>query len=445
MQTLRALTVLLILSSVGEVPLACTTKDDRSLGDGAGSSGRGGRRGSSTIVVTGAGVSGLNAASGNGGVSGFGAANGLGAASGSGATDPNAAAAGADGSDSCTFSGLGTCGGASLMAEPRIVNMLLVIDKSGSMTDSIGDEDKWTAMKSALAQSIGRVTTEINVGLELFPLSLTETIPLSCDTDCCTVPDGDAAVVVPVGPAVRALSDITDELATTTPGGGTPTAKALEGALDYFTIGAGASLKGQSYVLLATDGGPNCNPGLTCEAESCTTNLDGTDCGGGNCCRFTDTRDQCLDDAQVIAALDNLRDSGISTFVVGLPGTAQYGKYLDEFAQAGGEPNTAGSTQYYAVSQSEGVQGLIDVFDTITTQLIRSCTVPLTEPPTMPNLVNVAIDCDVVPPMSSDGSGWHFDDPNAPSEVVLDGPVCDRLQADGAMRVDVLFGCPTVR
>jgi hypothetical protein len=428
---------LLFVSAAAEFAVACTSTDDRSLGPAA--AGRGGTLGSggsSSIVLTG-GMSGIGAASGNGGSSGNGVS--------SGGTDANAGAAGGDGSDSCTFSGLGMCGGASLMAEPRVVNMLLVIDKSGSMTDSIGDEDKWTAMKSALAQSLGSVKTEINVGLELFPYSLTETIPLSCDSDCCTVPDGDAAVVVPIRSAVRALSDISEELATTSPGGGTPTAKALEAALTYFTTGAGAALGGQSYVLLATDGGPNCDPGLDCDADSCTTNLDGTDCGGGNCCRFADTRDQCLDDVQVVAALDNLRNAGISTFVVGLPGTAQYGKYLDQFAEAGGEQNSAGGSEYYAVSQSQGVQGLIDVFDTITTQLIRSCTVPLDAPPSKPDLVNVAIDCDVVPPMSSDGSGWHFDDPNAPSEVVLEGPVCDRLQANGAKRVDVLFGCPTVR
>ena len=35
-------------------------------------------------------------------------------------------------------------------------------------------------------------------------------------------------------------------------------------AYDYFTTGAGKSLSGDRFVLLATDGGPNCNPSLTC-------------------------------------------------------------------------------------------------------------------------------------------------------------------------------------
>jgi hypothetical protein len=388
---------------------------------------------------------------GSGGIGGTSGAGGSGATSagGSSATnaggDANAGAAGEDGSGTCTFSALGTCGGASLQAERRTVNMLLVIDKSGSMVDSIGDEDKWTAMKSALAQSLGRVEAELNFGLELFPYSLSETIPASCDTDCCAMPDGDAAIVEPIRPGTEASSDIAYRLAATSPGGGTPTAKALQNALEYFTTGDGASLPGQSYVLLATDGGPNCNPDLTCTAATCTTNLDGTDCGGGNCCRNADAHDQCLDDMAVDTALSELLTAGIPTFVVGLPGTSQYGTYLDDFAHNGGMENTSGSTKYYAVSESQGVKGLVDVFDTITTELVRSCNIPLQEPPDNPNFVNVAIDCNVVPPMSDDGSGWHYDDPNTPTAVILVGPVCDRLQADGAKRVDVLFGCPTVR
>ncbi|HSU39377.1 MAG TPA: hypothetical protein VLJ38_07410, partial [Polyangiaceae bacterium] len=193
----------------------------------------------------------------------------------------------------------------------------------------------------------------------------------------------------------------------------------------------------------ATDGGPNGNRSLTCEAATCTTNLDGH-CDQGNCCGYDDTHNQCLDDASVIDALKALQDAGIPTFVVGLPGTDQYAAYLDDFAEAGGVPNS-GATKYYAVSQSQGVQGLTDVFNTITTQLVRSCEIPLNGQPSKPSLVNVAIDCDVIPPTSADGSGWYLDDQNAPTEVILEGPVCDRLQTDGARRVDVIFGCTTVR
>ena len=420
MTTLRALSTLLCLAAASSAAgVSCASKDDRSLGNPAGSGGSGASGGSTTIAFTG----------GTGGTSGTGTNDSAGAGDGSGVAE-------------CSFSGL-NCGGSSLEADLRVVNMLLVIDKSGSMTDSLGSEDKWTAMKSALAASLARVGDEMNFGLELFPYSLSLTIPEGdCGLDCFDLPDGDAAILVPLRPGINVTGEISAELEATKPGGGTPTAKALRSARDYFTKGAGASLPGNNYVLLATDGGPNGNSAITCEAATCTTNLDGTPCGGGNCCRGAD--DQCLDDASVIDALEALHDAGIPTFVVGLPGTDQYAAYLDEFADAGGVPNS-GATKYYAVAESQGVQGLTDVFNTITTQLVRSCEIPLSEPPTKASLVNVAIDCDVVAPTSSDGSGWHLDDQNAPTEVILEGPVCDHLQTDGARRVDVIFGCPTVR
>jgi hypothetical protein len=424
MLTSRALSTLLFLAAAASATgVACTSKDDRSLGNPAGSAGRGASGGSTTIALGGG-------TSGTSGTSGTGTNDDAGAGDGSGIAE-------------CSFAGL-NCGGSSVEADLRTVNMLLVIDKSGSMTDSLGDEDKWTAMKSALAASLRRVGDEMNFGLELFPYSLSVKIPeTGCEPNCFDLPEGDAAILVPLQPGTNVTGEISTELEATSPGGGTPTAKALRSAFDYFTQGAGASLPGNNYVLLATDGGPNGNSSLACEAATCTTNLDGA-CDEGNCCRFDNTHDQCLDDASVIDALHALSDAGIPTFVVGLPGTDQYAEYLDEFADAGGVPNS-GATKYYAVTESQGVQGLTDVFDTITTQLVRSCEIPLSEPPTKASLVNVAIDCDVVAPMSSDGSGWHLDDPSAPTEVILEGPVCDHLQTDGARRVDVIFGCPTVR
>lgn len=419
MTTLRALSTLLCLAAASSAAgVSCTSKDDRSLGNPAGSGGSGASGGSTNIALTG----------GTSGTSGTGATDSAGAGDGSGVAE-------------CSFAGL-NCGGSSLEADLRVVNMLLVIDKSGSMTDSLGTEDKWTAMKSALAASLARVGDEMNFGLELFPYS-PSVIPVGdCGVHCFDVPEGDEAILVPLQPGIDVTGEISTELEATTPWGGTPTAKALRSALEYFTQGAGASLPGNNYVLLATDGGPNGNSEITCEAATCTTNLDGTPCGGGNCCRGVN--DQCLDDVGVIQALSDLRHAGIPTFVVGLPGTDQYAVYLEQFADAGGVPSS-GATKYYAVTQSQGVQGLTDVFDTITTQLVRSCEIPLSEPPTKTSLVNVAIDCDVVAPTSSDGSGWHLDDQNAPTEVILEGPVCDHLQTDGARRVDVIFGCPTVR
>jgi hypothetical protein len=256
------------------------------------------------------------------------------------------------------------------------------------------------------------------------------------------VPDGSTAVRVGVAPGSADL--IGDALAQAEPGGGTPTAAALERALQYFTEGDGLLLEGEKYVLLATDGGPNCNYDNACEADTCTPNLDGApQCADGNCC--DGAGEFCVDDSGVTEQIEALQAAGIDTFVVGIPGTEEYADYLDAFARAGGVPNQGGTRDYFAVSGALGVTGLTDVLTTITTALVTSCEITLAEPPAQISLVNVAIDCEVVRKEGVDGSGWEFDDPANPRSVIVHGPACDDLKANGARRVDVVYGCTTIR
>ena len=57
-------------------------------------------------------------------------------------------------------------------------------------------------------------------------------------------------------------------------------------------------------------------------------------------------------------------------------------------------------------------------------------------------LVNVAVDCDVV--QFEDGAGWDIGG-DAPTTLVLAGDACRRVRREGARRIDVLYGCPTVK
>jgi len=47
-------------------------------------------------------------------------------------------------------------------------------------------------------------------------------------------------------------------------------------------------------------------------------------------------------------------------------------------------------------------------------------------------------DCD------DDSGGWYYDDPDAPTKVILCPASCDRVRSDPGAQVDVLFGCDTV-
>ena len=344
-----------------------------------------------------------------------------------------------------TLQGLGQCGSTTVEATFKNVNMLLVIDKSGSMEDTPDGfaDDKWTSIKLALDTALQEVETEINFGLLLYPLSLFRPIPVDdCGDDCCSVPAGLDAVNVGIGRGELTVPEISRALADVSPGGGTPTAAALERAHQYFTEGDGANLTGDRYVLLATDGGPNCNTGISCGPESCTTNLD-EDCDVTNCC--VQLPSACVDDRAVNDAIAALAADGIHTFVVGIPGTEAYAPFLDEFARTGGVPASGGAREYYAVSAMGGVQGLIDVFSTITTQLVRSCDIELASEPPRLDEVNVAVDCTVVSP-DEPNSGWEIDTSQAPiTRLLLKGDLCTQVQDTGAQRVDVVYGCPTIR
>lgn len=406
--------------------LGCgSTQDDETSLDAAGRPASAGSRG-----VT-LGMGGSSGASGGGG-------------NGSGGTVTAAAGEGGQPNDRCeSLAGLDQCGGTKLEAEPAPVHVLLVIDKSGSMVDVPNGFalDKWSAMKEALGAALSSAPPSVSFGLLLYPDAVFETIPLDCEGElCCNVPASETALRVRVQPGRE--SAIEEALESASPGGGTPTAAALDRAYEYFTQGDGSTLAGDRYVLLATDGGPNCNPELACDASDCTPNLDGApQCAGANCC--AGAGEFCLDHESVTARIEALRAEGIATFVVGIPGSETYATHLDAFARAGGVPRQGSDRDYFAVSAASGASGLSSVLTSITTELLRSCEIELPERPAQPSLVNVAIDCRVLP--QDDESGWDFDDPTAPSSLIVRGRACEELKSEGARRIDVVYGCTTIR
>jgi hypothetical protein len=256
------------------------------------------------------------------------------------------------------------------------------------------------------------------------------------------MPAPDSTIEVPV--AIGSATQIQTVLQNTSPGGATPTAEALRRAGDYFTTGAGASISGQEVVLLATDGAPNCGASTSCEAAQCTLNIESS----GNCTPTstsccTTQGVSCLDDQATLAAVQNLTSNGISTVVVGIPGSEAYVPVLESLAGAALAP-APGVPTYYQISTSTALQGLKDTIKAITTELVKSCEVPLSEAPPDPDQVNVAVDCVVVTKDMADGSGWRLDDTTSPPTLVLEGQICTEITEQGVERIDTVFGCPTV-
>jgi Mg-chelatase subunit ChlD len=353
-----------------------------------------------------------------------------------------------------------TCLEGTKPSKPIPVNMLLVIDKSNSMNnDDTYGQAKWQALTSALTDALKADTMvknpNMSVGLLLFPGEQVETL---CDLeDCCELPK-DTLVNVEIGPASDTVDTIIDTLEGVNPAGLTPTADALDAALTYFE---GSLLKGDNYVLLATDGGPNCNGELECDNDECTIALDTNECTDSADCCANDARLWCVDHKATKAKIAALKKAGVKTIVVGIPGSEAYTTWLDGFADAGGAvaPSAAddGGAHYYEVSASGGIDALKKTFEDITVSLVRSCRTQLDYTPTSTNdwLVNVALDCKVVPQEAVNidgaagaggGSGtpafnWIIDRSTDPPTIELLGEACDKVQK-GVDRIDIIIGCP---
>jgi hypothetical protein len=354
-----------------------------------------------------------------------------------------------------------SCGAQELKASTVAINVLLVIDKSGSMDappDLDTDVTLWQSMNDALGDALGSASDAVAFGLELYPRKDVGAIALDCGEECCTMPSAEE-ILVPVAGGVDNRQLILTQMGRVAPGGGTPTAAALERAYEYYETGAGKDLDGDRFVLLATDGGPNCDDSLSCEISECTLNIDGQ-CPRDdvNCCAANAAG--CLDESGPLAQIEALRELGVDTFVIGLTGSEQYADQLNSFAVAGGRPVAGKSEKYYRVDAKGSTAGLTQVFEDITTQLIKSCDVEVPAD-TNPTLLNVLVDCEVIggaegPPVSGSAgsagaaggpgqaaSSWWFDDTGKKPVVRLEGVICDQIQAQGAERIDLITGCPT--
>ena len=233
-------------------------------------------------------------------------------------------------------------------------------------------------------------------------------------------------------------------LGSTTPNldGNTPTAASI-GALAP-TL---EKLSGSVYVLLATDGAPNCGT-EHCTADRCTYDIEGAKLSDGttcspplNCCdpsQVSGTDWTACDDADATKTqVSALAAAGIATFVLGVPGTELYAADLDALAVAGGEPQSASSpTRYYAATDKTS---LLAALKTIAAKVLATCTLTLDAPVSDPGTTNVLLDGTVVPQDGTDG--WTWTDP---SHIELHGNACTRVLDGDVGSVQVAVGCKTV-
>jgi hypothetical protein len=276
------------------------------------------------------------------------------------------------------------------------VDLLLVLDRSGSMTWDMGQDvpceqlatchPRWPTMRDALAKVLTQSPDTIQWGLKLY--STPNAAASGGVPDGCVVTPGADA---PLGTLATSLLATLDR---TEPNYNTPTRAAVTYAVDYLKTAKNGHTQ---YILLATDGQPNCAVG----GEYATS----------------------PDLPATLDAVAAAHAAGIKVYVIGVGPSA--GK-LDEMAQQGGTGRS-----YPALSPQE----LNDALGAIAGQ-VATCEFALSETPPNPARVGVYLDKKLV--VRDDPNGWSLMDR---TRVVFSGAACTQIKSGTYQKVDVLFGC----
>lgn len=339
---------------------------------------------------------------------------------------------------------LGPNGGVcACVDEPLVVNppnLYFVLDRSASMND----DDKWQTIITVIGELVIALGPRANIGAAVFPdpyvaANKPPELPAACGAgiEVFAPQQGDA----PAGTAGPTATAFLTALGHIGADGGTPTAAtllALEPRL--------SSLPGTTAVILATDGGPNCDESLSCEIDQCQPNIDG-DCpvAPSSCCTDGSSQDNqrlanlsCLDSQATIDAVKKLAADGISVYVVGVPGSEVYADLLNQLAVAGGtaRADDEGGAQYYAVTTADQ-QAFTATLSKVAAAITGSCTLQLNHVPSDPTLVNVFFDETAVPQSGPDG--WTL----TGATVTILGASCKKIVEGAVLDVRVVAGCPT--
>jgi hypothetical protein len=319
----------------------------------------------------------------------------------------------------------GVCGCAdeTLLGDPPTLYFML--DRSGSMADS----NKWVTVQLTLEQLMIDLGPRAKVGAAVFPDPSQDNC--APGVQIFAPARGDA----PAGTAGSTDLELLELLGAISASGGTPTAATLESLAPAIE-----AIPGAKFVILATDGGPNCDASAVCAADMCTYNIESDDrCspGGNDCCTATTGGPlACLDSDPTIAGVSALAQAGVPVYVVGVPGSAPYAELLDELAMAGGTARGA-EPQYYAVDTTDQA-ALYSAMSKIAAQISGSCTLTLNQTPPDPTLLNVFLDGKVLPQGGVDG--WTV----SGATVTVLGTSCQEILTGDVLDVRVEAGCPTV-
>ncbi len=338
------------------------------------------------------------------------------------------------------------CATSIVKADKIPLDIFIMLDRSSSMSDSVSGGTKWTTVTSALDTFVQQPGLDgISVGIQYFGVpaggatcsALTCTVAADCGAaacgpctsgvclgffasagDSCTASDY-ATPAVEIAPLPGAAAALVASIGMHSPTTGTPTSAALQGAVDHSKAWATAHPGDAVVAVLATDGDPS------------------------GC-------DESLPHIDAIAATAFAGTPSIPTFVIGVGPSLSS---LNGIAAAGGTTSaflvdTGGNTN----------QQFLDAMNAIRHAALGCQYLVPTPVSGSPNFdeVNVVYQpggggaAQTFPYVMTQancpasGDGWYYNNPANPTQIILCGSTCSRIEGDTTGEVDVTLGCSTV-
>ncbi len=338
-------------------------------------------------------------------------------------------------------------------------NVMILLDKSGSMDTALpagtcggggSGCTRLSEMKAAMNTFLsGTSATSARFGLATYPLATQG----SSQGECSATGVGDIRQPLPVSNTdtdaeLQALAgSVKNSIMNVVAAGGTPTGGSLR------NLGGYAALLGEEredFILLLTDGLPNCNAN---NANTFDANTDATACRctlfpTSGCAQASYTKLGCLDKDNSVQAIFELAAKKIRTIVVGFSADVASGageEVLNAMAEAGGFPRTCpngtnaecGSNNscnaatrrcqkafYQTGNSTELAAALKKIADEVTVS--DPCVYKLDTVPSDPKLLSVLVDGN---PIASGANTWEYSATTGTPTVKFNGGLCTTLSS----------------
>ncbi len=275
--------------------------------------------------------------------------------------------------------GNGTSCGGELFQSTRVqANFLIVLDRSGSMEETLpSGPSKWSLATVAVKSVTTTNEAAIRFGLSMFPGAA------RCSEGNNAVPVGD-----------RTATQISQALPAIATGSGTPIGAALLLASKRTEL---TEATRANFVLLVTDGLENCN-------------------------------------GDPVGAVKAMAARGIKTYVVGFGADVDPTR-LSQLAVEGGTARL-GATKYH---QADDQASLNTAFGQIA-QGASGCDFTLAKPPADLKKIFVAVDGNLINRDTNKQMGWDYNAQT--NRLTLYGGACDVVQKSTNAKVQIVYGCP---